>query len=371
MSREVFIWCRLVAALILKYRGFQPIRSKHQFENYQSFLRGNSGFPKLRYFRFEDHFSGNKLSWIVFQFCCEKSPKLEQIHFVDYNSNQETIRHVAKSIGSLLSRPNLSTLFIKSNVNLYETEADDDLFLELFSCSNRKPKLENLSLLIPDLNLSVIGQFINGNLNLKKLCLDERLWTLNKKETFETNFLEILTCDHGIEEIQIVKHGWLKPWSTLDERWIDRTIFQNEFPELVSYLVNKSHQNWISNISSSDVPKEKTPILFSRQPHSTLSKIKWFLFISMVINQIKFILSLNDNDFIFFVWIFNHWIRSQLFPLQYSKMKKAIFSSSVSKLSSRDQQKFRLYIIFKSWVIPDLFYPHQLLTKPWLDKWSG
>ena len=262
MSREVFIWCRLVAALILKYRGFQPIRSKHQFENYQSFLRGNSGFPKLRYFRFEDHFSGNKLSWIVFQFCCEKSPKLEQIHFVDYNSNQETIRHVAKSIGSLLSRPNLSTLFIKSNVNLYETEADDDLFLELFSCSNRKPKLENLSLLIPDLNLSVIGQFINGNLNLKKLCLDERLWTLNKKETFETNFLEILTCDHGIEEIQIVKHGWLKPWSTLDERWIDRTIFQNEFPELVSYLVNKSHQNWISNISSSDVPKEKTPIPF-------------------------------------------------------------------------------------------------------------
>ena len=214
--------------------------SIHLFENHKSFLRGNSGFPELRYFRFEDHFSRIKLNWIVFQYCCEKSPKLEEIHFVDNNSNQETIRHVAKSIGSLLSRPTLRTLFIKSNVALYE--ADDDRFLELFNCSNQKPKLENLSLLIPDLKLSVIGQFINGNFNMKKLSLDERLWTLNKRETFETNFLEILTCDHGIEEIQFVKHGWLKPWSTLDERWMDRTIFRNEFPELVSYLVKKSQQ---------------------------------------------------------------------------------------------------------------------------------
>ena len=65
----------------------------------------------------------------------------------------------------------------------------------------------------------------------------------------------------------------------------------------------------------------------------------FFYFITM--------LSLNDNDLIFFVWIFNHSTRSQSFPLQYFKMKNAIFSSSVSKLLSRDQQKFRPHLILK------------------------
>ena len=208
----------------------------HQFENHnKSFDDGTSGFPELRYLRFEGRFSKrntfsttevrtySKFDWIVFQYCCEKSPKLEHIHFVDRGSNRETIKYVSKSIGSLLSRPTLRSLFIKSNADMYKTETDDDRFLELFNCPKEKPKLENLSLLIPNLKLSVIGQFVNGNLNLKKLSLDTRLWILNKQETFEKNLLKIITTDHGMEEIRFVKHGLLKPWSTLDERWLDNS----------------------------------------------------------------------------------------------------------------------------------------------------
>ena len=71
---------------------------------------------------------------------------------------------------------------------------------------------------------------------MKKLSLDVRLSKANEKVTFEDELVKILNCDHGLEEIRFVRHGWLKPWSSFDEKWIDRTIFRNEFPELVSYL---------------------------------------------------------------------------------------------------------------------------------------
>ena len=172
---------------------------------------------------------------MVFQYCCEKSSKLEQIEFVNYGSNPELLRNISKSIGPLSSRPTLRSLFIKNNAGVLESDADDE-FLELFNCPKEKPNLANLSLLIPNLKLSIIGQFINGNLNLKKLSFDERLWTINEKKSFKQKLLKILTCDHDIEEIQFVKHGWLKPWSSLDANWIDRPIFRDEFPQLVSYL---------------------------------------------------------------------------------------------------------------------------------------
>ena len=176
---------------------------------------------------------------MVFQYCCEKSSKLEQIEFVNYGSNPELLRNISKSIGPLSYRPTLRSLFIKNNAGVHESDADDvnDELLELFSCLKEKPNVENLSLLIPYLKLSIIGQFINGNLNLKKLSFDERLCTINEKESFKQKLLKILSCNHGIEELQFVKHGWLKPWSAMDEKWIDRTILRNEFPDLVSYLV--------------------------------------------------------------------------------------------------------------------------------------
>ena len=63
-----------------------------------------------------------------------------------------------------------------------------------------------------------------------------RLSKTNGKFAFEDELVEILTCDHGLEEIRFVKHGWLKTRSSFDEKWMDRTIFRNKFPELVSYL---------------------------------------------------------------------------------------------------------------------------------------
>ena len=175
---------------------------------------------------------------MVFQYCCEKSSKLEQIEFVNYGSNPEVLRNISKSIGPLSSRPTLRSLLIKNNAGVHESDADDvnDEFLELFNCPKEKPNLENLSLLIPNLKLSVIDQFIKDNFNLKKLLFDERLWSINEKESFKQELLKILSCNHGIEELKFVKHGWLKPWSCLDDKWIDRTILRNEFPELVSYL---------------------------------------------------------------------------------------------------------------------------------------
>ena len=74
--------------------------SEQQFENdqFMSFMENNSGFPELRYFRFEDRDCWDPDAR-VFQYCCEKSPKLEEIHFV--GSDQKIIENVSKSIERL------------------------------------------------------------------------------------------------------------------------------------------------------------------------------------------------------------------------------------------------------------------------------
>ena len=128
-----------------------------------------------------------------------------------------------------------------------------------------------MSLLIPNLiDVSVLGKYINGNHNLKKLSLDDRLWTnseeesLNSRDTFHQDLRKILMHDHGLEELQFVGHGckpgclrrlcgnpicskpehfkpcvlWM-PSMDAERKWIDRTIFRNEFPELVAYLGNR------------------------------------------------------------------------------------------------------------------------------------
>ena len=128
-----------------------------------------------------------------------------------------------------------------------------------------------MSLLIPNLiDVSVLGKYINGNYNLKKLSLDDRLWTnseeesLNSRDTFHQDLRKILMHDHGLEELQFVGHGckpgclrrlcgnpicskpehfkpcvlWM-PSMDAERKWIDRTIFRNEFPELVAYLGNR------------------------------------------------------------------------------------------------------------------------------------
>ena len=181
-------------------------------------------------------------------------------------------------------------------------EAEPDRFRSLFNSTKQIPNLENLSLLIPMLKLSVIGKCINGNFNLKKLSLDERLWTrsfcccnfIGEKEspnshvmkvthdTFHQDLQKILMSDHGIEELEFVGHGCkpgcLRPFCTAikcskpehlkpcvlrmpcmdaERKWIDRTIFRYEFPELVSYLSKRDQPRKTSDISSEVEPKEK------------------------------------------------------------------------------------------------------------------
>ena len=161
-------------------------------------------------------------------------------------------------------------------------EAKPDRFRSLFNSTKQFPNLENLSLLMPDLKVSVIGQYINGNYNLKKLSLDDRLWS-KCHDTFHQDLQKILMCDHRIEELQFVGHGCkpgclrrecghpaclkpehLKPcvlrMSSIDaeRKWIDRKIFRHEFPELVSYLGNRGEsRKRTSDITSEDGPNEK------------------------------------------------------------------------------------------------------------------
>ena len=106
--------------LKLRFSTNHTASSEHQFENNQfmSLMEKNSGFPELRYFRFEDREfwdSGAR----VFQYCCEKSPKLEEIHFVDYRSDQQIIENVSKSIGSLASRLGWFTAYFTEWLELY------------------------------------------------------------------------------------------------------------------------------------------------------------------------------------------------------------------------------------------------------------
>ena len=71
----------------------------------------------------------------VFQYCCEKSPKLEEIHFVDYRASSETLMNVIYSIGSLSFRPALRNLSIKSNANMHDSFYEP--FQNLFNCPDK------------------------------------------------------------------------------------------------------------------------------------------------------------------------------------------------------------------------------------------
>ena len=161
-------------------------------------------------------------------------------------------------------------------------EAEPNRFRSLFNSPKQFPNLKNLSLLKSNLKVSDIGQFINGNYNLKNLSLDERLW-IRSDDTFYQDLKKILMCDHGIEELEFVGHGCkpgcLRPVSETpicskpehfkpcvlrmpsmdaERKWIDRTIFRNEFPELVSYLGNRGEsRKRTSDTTFEDEPKEK------------------------------------------------------------------------------------------------------------------
>ena len=116
--------------------------TEHQWENnrFMSFMKENSGFPELRYFRFED-----KEHWDfyarVFQYCCEKSPKLEEIHYVNYCIGQEIIENTSKSIGAMLTR--LGWLTISVNLNTLSIITDSHFKLKSLTNLEKRKGFES------------------------------------------------------------------------------------------------------------------------------------------------------------------------------------------------------------------------------------
>ena len=96
-------------------------------------MENNSGFPELRYFRFEDRERWDSDAR-VFQYCCEKSPKLEEIHLVDYRSDPRILENVSRSMGSLASRLGWFTTYL-GNVLFSDSHFYSALFL-LFGIFN-------------------------------------------------------------------------------------------------------------------------------------------------------------------------------------------------------------------------------------------
>ena len=76
-----------------------------EYNQFMSFMEKNSGFPELRYFRFEDREHWDSYARVI-QYCCEKSPKLEEIHYATYCQNS------AKSIETILSRLGWFTTYL-------------------------------------------------------------------------------------------------------------------------------------------------------------------------------------------------------------------------------------------------------------------
>ena len=116
------------------------------------------------------------------------------------------------------------------------------------------PNLENLTLLGLDLELSTLFGLINGNFSLKKLSLHVRLWDEGIIETIKNDLAQILSCDHGIQEIQFCnpkhpRHGihGISWHSSEDAIWTNRTIKRDEFPELICYLQNRK-QYWETKV---------------------------------------------------------------------------------------------------------------------------
>ena len=82
-----------------------------RYNQFMSFMKKNSGFPELRYFRFEDREHWDFYAR-VFQYCCEKSPKLEEIHYVNHCLRQKNIENISESIGAMLSRLGWFTTYL-------------------------------------------------------------------------------------------------------------------------------------------------------------------------------------------------------------------------------------------------------------------
>ena len=117
-------------------------------------------FPELRYFRFEDESDSS-----FFKYCCEKSPKLEEIHVVDsgYVDSMNGLSEIVTSIGSLSSRPTLRSLLIGSHAYLHNI---NDEKIEPLSKFFNYPKKAGINRPRRDQRLSSINFFREPSMEL-------------------------------------------------------------------------------------------------------------------------------------------------------------------------------------------------------------
>ena len=143
---------------------------------------------------------------------------------------------VARSIGSLLSRPALRNLEIEFEGSFEEEEGHEiyhEPVMNIFRCPTVKPELEHLKLdfscNIKNLSLTSIHEFVKDNFNLKSLTLYGMEHFNNEKanKTVIQDIIKILDCDHGLETVNL--GSVFRPRSYTD-------IKRNEFPQVIEYL---------------------------------------------------------------------------------------------------------------------------------------
>ena len=198
---------------------------------------------------FEDHFEFPDLetlhlsssSWpdsysIAIRFFCENSPKLKDIEVGQLVITDDS-DGVARSIGSLLSRPALRNLEIEFGDPFEEDETFHEPIMNLFHCPTEKPELERLKIdfnfNFKNLSLSCFHQFVKNNFNLKSLKLYGLKNSDNEKanQTVIKDIVNILDCDHGLETIYL---GSLLGDFRGERIYTD--IKRYEFPQIIEYL---------------------------------------------------------------------------------------------------------------------------------------
>ena len=207
------------------------------------------GFPELKYLWFKNIFDyWDEADFTAFKYCCQNSPMLEEIHvhgYLDTYDDMEIYDSAAKSIGPLVHRPALRKLDIGAYIQ--EPQEFNDSFMDLFNCSGEKPNLEELILNCEcsrdHFSLRPIYQFVNENENLKSL---ELYGEIKPKETAISELIKILTCENGLQEINVelcISDGTYLTIPIIDDDLAKkytsgRIVKRQEFPKLVDDLRN-------------------------------------------------------------------------------------------------------------------------------------
>ena len=104
---------------------------------------------------------------------------------------------IAKTIGPLVSRPDLRTLAIRIEHYQYYHGTVNQSIIKLLECPVGKPILERL-ILSSTVPLSSIYELVNENYNLKSLTLYMKIESRSRED-----LIRIFNCNNGLEEIEL------------------------------------------------------------------------------------------------------------------------------------------------------------------------